>query len=131
MLSITDGGSFARALQMPLDVNLRDLLVRRGDQLGGDIVGRAHLVIVQPGDRSASAEEVLGFSPFRNPVDGSSFGEADFTPAWEWIEDHGFCFELAFTFDDSGFAHAIIVEKSPRAPRRLMKLCEAHASERV
>lgn len=131
MLSITDGGSLARALSSSLDDRLKHLLATRAADLGGTIEGQAHLVIAQPADPLSLVQTALGFSPLRNPIDGSHFGDPDFAPAWEWIEDHGFCLELVFILDDSGFAHVLLVEKAEGVHPELLALCRAYAAEHV
>ena len=129
MLSITDRGSLARALALPLERRLAALLVLRQQQLGGDIFGNARFVVVEPGDTSADLEGAVGFSVFQNPGDGSRLGDADFTPGWEWIEDHGFAYELVFILTDDGYAHVVIVEKGSGVDARLLDLCATYASE--
>ncbi len=78
MLTITGGGSHARALSLPLDPRLKQLLVERRGQLGGDIAGEARFVIVEPGDSLQALEAELSFSVFQNPGDGTRFGDPDF-----------------------------------------------------
>jgi hypothetical protein len=123
MLSIIDGGSLARALSSSIDDRLKQLLTTRSKQLGDNIESHARFIIAQPADPLPFVQEALGFSPLHNPIDGTRFGEPDFTPTWEWIEDHAFCFELVFIFDDSGFAHVLIVEAAGGADTELLALC--------
>lgn len=129
MLSIKDGVSLARALKLPIDDRIKRLLITRRDQLGGDITDHARLVVMQPRDSPDALERELGFSVFQNVGDGTRFREPDFTPGWEWIEDHGFCFELVFIFDDSGFAHVVLIEKALAVDAELLSLCAMYASE--
>lgn len=129
MLTINDGGSLLRALSMPLDDRLKGLLNRRSEELDGSIEDRARFIIVQPRDRPCWVEEGLGFSVFQNPADGSRFGEPDFTPGWEWMENHGSFYELVFILDDSGFAHVVIIEKAERTHPAFLRLCTTYASE--
>jgi hypothetical protein len=129
MLSITDGGSLARALSSYLNPHLKQLLKQRSDQLGGNIGEQALFVILQPGDAPEALEQQLSFSVFQNPFDGSRFGAPDFTPGWEWIEDHGFAFELVFIFDDSGFAHVVIIPNEDSMDADLLALCRTCAAE--
>jgi hypothetical protein len=125
MLSITDGGSLTRALTLPLDPRLQRLLLDRRAQLGGEIAGRAHFLLIQPGDTLASIIEATALPIASNPIDGSHYGDPYFTPAWEWIEDHGFCWEIVFLLDDSGFAHVLLIEQSEGMDPELSRLCEA------
>jgi hypothetical protein len=129
MLSIADGEALTRALTSPLDHDLRRLLTTRRDQLGGDIAGIALFVVMQPGDTSADLDQVLGFSVYQNFIDGSHFGEPDFTPLSEWVVDHGWGFETAYVFADSGFAHVLIVPKQKGIEPALIELCRTFASE--
>ena len=130
MLSVHDWASLSRALRTPIDLRLKRLLIERRDQLGidQDLSTIARFVIVQPGDSLAALERELGFSVFINSADGSQFGEPDFSPGWEWIADHGHCFEIVFIFDDSGFAHVVLVQNSPMQNRKLRALCLSFAS---
>lgn len=126
MLSITDGGSLSRALKLPLDLRLKRLLIDRRDQLGGDITDIARFVIVQPGDSLNALETELGFSVFQNPADGTRFGEPDFTPGWEWLADHGHCWETLFEFT-TDFSHVVIIQNTPMQNRLLRTLCLTYA----
>ena len=111
MLSISDGEALTRALSSTIDDRLKRLLQLRRDQLGGDITEQAHFAIVQPIDTATDLQQIIGFSVLENPADGTCVGEPDFYPGWEWIEDHGFAYELCFIMDDSGFAHVVIVPR--------------------
>jgi hypothetical protein len=131
MLTIRDGEALTRALRSDIDHRLKELLRRRATQLGGDIADQAHFAIVQPSDTPDDLERAIGFSVFRNPADGSRLGEPDFSPGWEWIEDHGFAFELCYIMDDSGFGHVAIVPKADGIAAELLNLCRTYAPERA
>jgi len=131
MLSITDGGSLARALKLPIDLQLKQLLIERRDQLGGDIVGIARFIVVQPGDSLVALETALGFSVLQNQTDGRRFGDPEFTPSLEWLADHDHCFEVVFIMTDDGFAHVVLVENSPGVDPHLLKLCQMYVTDPV
>jgi len=131
MLTITDGGSLTRVFRTSIDRRLKRLLIERREQLGGDIAGEARFVIVQPGDTIQALEAELTFSVFQNPADGTRFGDPDFTPGWEWIEDHGHCFELVFIFTDDGFTHVVLVEQSPGVDPDLLRPCRLYVTDPV
>jgi hypothetical protein len=128
MLSVIDGEALTCVLKSPIDDRLKELLRLRRDQLGGAITDQAHFAIVQPSDTAADLERTLGFSVFENPVDGSHFGDPDWSPGWEWIEDHGFAYELCFIMDDSGFGHVVIIPKQQGVDSELLNLCQQYAS---
>ena len=54
-------------------------------------------------------------------------GDADFTPTWEWADDHGSFYEVAVIFSDVGNFDAIIIPKTGM-PAVLLDLCASYAS---
>ncbi len=131
MLTVTDGGSLTRALTTSIDPSMKRLLIERRDQLGGDIVDLARFIVLQPGDSLGALEAALGFSVLQNQVDGRRVGDPEFSPSWEWLADHGHCFELVFIFDDSGFAHVVLIENSQGVDPELVKLCGLYVTAQV
>lgn len=129
MLSVRDEASLSCVLELPIDDRLKRLLKERRTQLGYDfdLTELAHFLIVEPNDKISTVEQALGFSIFINQVDGSCFGEADFSPSSEWIADHGFCFEAVFIFEDSGFGHVLLVQKLPAVDAKLIAFCSQYA----
>ena len=87
------------------DPLLRDLVSLRLSQLsnGEPYTPENHgeLLVVQPGDRVNEIERAVGFPILTNVIDGTRYGEADFTPASEVIEAHATAFDIVFaTHDD-------------------------------
>ena len=131
MLTIIDGGSLSRALGTPLDPRLKQLLIERRDQLGGRIEGEARFIVLQPGDGLDALETALGFSILENQTDGERFGDPEFSPSWEWLADHGHCFEMVFIMTDDGFAHVVLVENCQGVDPELLKLCGMYVTDKV
>lgn len=129
MLSIDSQAAMERALRSDIDHKIKALLRLRCRQLGGDITDQAHFAIVQWTDSAADLEQTIGFSIFRNAADGSGVGEPNFAPGWEWIQDHGFAYELCFIMDDSGFGHVVIIPKEQGIDTELITFCRRYASE--
>lgn len=115
-----------------LDPDLRRLLAVRARQLeddtepGVELGELAHFHVVQPGDDTAAVEAALGFPVDANLVDGARFGDPDFTPSWEWIEDHDGVWEAAFVLSDDGFGHVLFVPDRTGIDPRLLALCRDH-----
>ncbi len=86
---------------------------------------------MQPGDSMTALERELGFSVFANQVDGSEFCDPEFSPGWEWLADHGHCFEMVFVMTDDGFAHVALIENSQGVDPELLQLCTVYAIEQV
>lgn len=96
MLSLSDRAAVTAALTNPkLDPSLRALIGLRVWQMDDD---RARplseivlFIVVQPGDTSEVIHKAVGF-----PI---TWDQAD-QPGWEWMEDHGSWFELAYALTD-------------------------------
>lgn len=132
MLTITDGESLTRALGTSIDPQLKQLLTDRVQQLDvEDLSTAARFVIVQVADTTDDLDRALGLSVFQNAAAGTRLGNSDFTPGWEWIEDHGFAFELVFILTDDGFAHVVFVPRDPGIDGSLLNFCATYASEQA
>lgn len=127
MLVIRTAADMDRAVSLPLEPPLRSVLCQRTAELSeyGDLGDLAHFVIAQPADELHPIEEELGFSPLTNLVDGRRFGDPEFVPSWEWIQDHGGLFECVFVLSDDGFGHVLFVPDRPGVAPELLALCHA------
>jgi hypothetical protein len=130
MLTITDGASLERALKLSIDPRLKRLLMERRDQLGGNINDNARFIVVQSGDSISAFEKELSWSAFTTP-EGDRFGEPDYYPGWEWLADHGHCFEMVFIMTDDGFAHVVLIENTPGVDPELLNLCRMYVTDKV
>lgn len=129
---VSDERTLSRALTSSIDPRLKRLLRDRVRQLDvDDLSSVARFVIVQPGDTIADADRALGFSILQNLGDAARYGDLDFSPGWEWIEDHGHTYELVFIFTDDGFAHVVLVANAPGISTNLLNLCRAYAGEHI
>ncbi len=130
MLTIKDGGSLARALNLPIDPRLKQLLMECGDQLSGEIKDNARSLIIQPGDSIKALEPGLGWSFVTTP-EGHSFGGPDYYPGWAWLADHGYCFKMDFILTDYGFAHVALVPKQAGINPKVLQLFAEYVTETV
>ena len=130
MLSLTNAESMQLVVENYPDPALRSLLSLRMAHImphdGADIADVAHFLVFEPGNRLSQMEANLGFTPLQNIVDGSFYGEPDFTPSWEWCQDHGDWFELVFIFTDDGFAHVLFVPDDEGVDADLLAMCREH-----
>lgn len=122
MLTITDRGSLTRALSRSLEPELKQLLIDRRDQLGGDITELARFMVVRNGDSLESIENELGFPGLSDPE--GSFG-------CEWVADHGHSYEAVWILTDDGFAHVVIVPKQRGVDPDLLNLCQLYVTDPV
>jgi hypothetical protein len=123
MITIADGEALPRAL----DPYLRELITLRVSQLRRNYDGPLNEIVcfyvVEAGDSQEQVAEALGFSPLKNVVDGTEFGDPDFTPSFETISCYGDLFEIVYIFTDDGFAQVLLVPNDPSTEFDLHMFC--------
>lgn len=119
MISMTDDTCFAPALSQIQCPRLAALVRRRRSILGDELpfADMAHFVIVEPGDTIDDIESAIRW-PVRPDIETG-------IPAWEWVLDHGFCFETVFVLSDDGFAVVLFVQPMKGIDRELMGMLRA------
>lgn len=127
MLSLTDREVVTAALTDPtIDAELRALIGLRVWQVDTDrrrpLQDTLQIVVVQPGDPPDVIHEAVGF-----PV---CWDQAD-QPGWEWMNDHGAWFELAYVLNDDGFGLLVFVADHPDVDHTLRFNCLAVADRPV
>lgn len=108
MLNLTDRDAITAALTNPnLDPSLRALIGLRAWQLDVErdrpLSDTLQIVVIQPGDITTSIHDALGF-----PI---TWDQAE-QPGFEWFEDHGSWFELAYVLTDD-FGMLVFVADHP------------------
>jgi hypothetical protein len=111
------------------DQQLRRLLLLRMAQLAdGDVFDpdrHGELHVVEPGDVAEDVEYGVNFPILSNVVDGTRWGETDYSPCCDFIHEHPTSFELVFSVSDIGFA--LFVPRAPGVDSALLSLCAAFA----
>ena len=125
---ILHGPSLIHSIADPL---IRDLVSHRFSQiLSGesyDYDRHGYMIIVDPGDSIESLESETCCSIIHNTFDGAHFGDSDFTPCFEALEEHSHCFEMLFILNDEGFAIDIFIPKHSGIDPQLLALCTEYA----
>ena len=85
-------------------------------------------ILVEPGDTSDQIELDTGYSLLKSLFNGTVYGDPDFTPDFEYLEDHGSFCEAVFIFTDSGFAVVMIVPKEDGIDAGILELCAEFAT---
>lgn len=102
MQTIEDARSMTCALDAPIDPQLRQLLLRRRDQLladagaGYDLGDLVRFLIVEPADTIAEIEAAANYPLITEP-------------AFEWVADHGDWLEAVTVLSDDGFGIVLLV----------------------
>lgn len=108
MISLTDRDAVTAALTDPtLDAELRALIGLRVWQVDTDrrrpLKDVLQIVVVQPGDHPEVIHDAVGF-----PI---CWDQAE-QPGWEWFNDHGSYWELAYVLTDD-FGMLVFVPDHP------------------
>ena len=125
MRNLTDRDAVTAALRdTSLDPTLRALIGLRVWQVDTDrrrpLGEILQLVVVQPGDQAEAIHEAVGF-----PI---TWDQAD-QPGWEWFNDHGSWFELAYGLTDD-FGMLVFVADHPDTNDTLLFNCRGFANRK-
>lgn len=126
MIALRDAFSMRKAVDVlpaPLNRIIEQRITTLREYVESEVGELAHFIVFEPGDSLTQLEAELGFSPLTNRVDGSRFGDPDFTPSFEWVQDHGTWFELVFILSDDGFGKILFVPDDPSIDFDLHMLC--------
>lgn len=87
-----------------------------------------YFVIVTPGDTVAALEAAADWQILGGIFDDSRYGDPDFAPAFEVLEEHVACYEIAYVFSDCGACLIVIVPKEAGIDADLLHFCEEYAT---
>lgn len=131
MISIRSSADMARALALPLEPDLHELLSLRRDQLlehsDYDLGELAQFLVAEPADTVAAIEGVVGVPLATNLVDSSKYGDPSFTDNFEYVERHGAWFEAVTIVSDDGYGIVLLVPDRPDIDPALLGLVRDHA----
>lgn len=111
--------------------SLRSLLQQRLADLAMGVTydpnEHGYVVVAEPGDEVAALESALDCPILSDWFGDSQYGDADFAPACEWLDEHLLCFELGFVTSDNGTTTLLIVPKTSGIDAKLLEMCRAFA----
>ena len=115
---------------------LRDLLALRIAQLfGGDADWQGCLLVVEAGDTVLQLEQETGWPILHCLFDDLPFGDPDFTPCFEILEEHQHeqctIYEMVFISNDDGAATALFVPDQEDIDADLLAMCRSFATPAV
>ena len=84
-------------------------------------------VVAEPGDTLASLEVALGVPIFSSQFGDACFGEPGYAPCFEFLEEHAFCFEACWIYNDGGYGLLLFVPKVESMDAGLLDYCRAYA----
>jgi hypothetical protein len=86
-----------------------------------------YTIVVEPGDSVAALEEESSCPILRNLFDKTRFGDPDFAPSCEALEEHSGCYEMVFILNDDGFGITIFIPKTKGIDADLLAMCAIYA----
>ena len=113
------------------DPAIRDLVQQRfseicaGEPYDYDLHG--YMIVVEPSDSVEILEQEIGCPILHGLFDDSRYGEPDFTPCFEALEEHAYCYEMVFIFNDEGFGVDLFIPKQPGINGDLLAMCAEYA----
>lgn len=106
------------------DLPIRALLQLRFDQLEG-VIDDTEFFVVEAADTVDDIEAETGCPIVTNWFDAAVFGDDDFVPSFDFIEEHRHCFEVMFNTTDD--ATVVLLIPKERIDARLLALCNQFA----
>jgi hypothetical protein len=86
------------------------------------------VAVVEPGDSLTDIEQVIGFDVLSDPLLGTRFGDDDFEPTFEVLEEHETCFELVIVPGDGDFGIVIFIPKVSGVDPQLLDFCQTYSN---
>ena len=112
------------------DPDLLSLIEQRFDEIcdGEDFDPDLHgqFIVVDPGDSVEVLEKESGCPLLSSYVGNARYGDPDFKPVFEVLEEHETCYEIAFV-PGADYGVLIYVPKTDGIAPELLALCEAYA----
>lgn len=106
-------------------VQRRFVQVCNGEAYDPEIHGE--MIVVECGDTTIELEQVSGCRILHNFFDDVRFGEPEFSPSFEALEDHPGCYEMLFILNDDGFGVEFFIPKQPGIDPELLAMCAFYA----
>lgn len=86
-----------------------------------------YFLIVQPGDSLDALSAQIGFPIMANRWTGIRFGQPDFTPSFELVDEHAGYYEMVFIISDSGYGIEVFIPKTEGVEPELLAMCKRYA----
>jgi hypothetical protein len=87
-----------------------------------------YMIVVQPSDTVEALEEESSCPILHNRFDNARYGDPDFSPSFDILEDHDGCFEMLFITNDDGFGITLFIPKAEGIAADLLAMCKEFSS---
>ena len=106
-------------------LGIRALLQLRFDQLEG-VIDDTEFFVVEVGDTVDAIEAETGCLIVTSWFDSNVFGDDDFMPSFDFIEEHRHCYEMMFNTSDNATV-VLLIPKLERIDATLLALCRTYS----
>jgi len=84
-------------------------------------------IVLESGDTSELIETATGYAPLKSLFCDAHYGDPEYMPDFEYLEDRGEFFEAVYIVNDGGFAVVLIVPKQPGIDEAILAMCAEFA----
>lgn len=113
MLSLPTLDAMQAALAGPMDNTLYQIIADRvADAVACGCEHLTHIVVVEPGDGEGDFLREAAFSPFRNPLSDTRYGDPGFEPHWNFARRYENIYEWLICIGNGGFAFIVLCPDS-------------------
>lgn len=113
------------------DPDMRALVEQRFTEIQAgepyDYDTHGYSIVVEPGDTVEALENETGYPILGSLFDDSRFGDPEYAPSFEALEEHPSCFEIVFILSDDGFGFTVFVPKADGIDAVLLSMCARYA----
>lgn len=130
MISLFDTYSLERALSLPTDPKLRQLIGQHVTHLNAadpHVRETTYFLIVDAGSSIEEVTDELGWSPLID-LDGNAFGDEAYCPFHEDLADQGGWFVMMVTAGNDAM-FVVLIRDADGVPPELLSLCHSYARE--
>ena len=111
--------------------DLRALVEQRFEEIcdGEDYEADLHgqFIVVEAGDSVEVLEAESGCPILRSYIGNARFGDPEFKPVFECLDEHAFCYEMVFVPGDGDFGIVIFIPKQDGIDPDLLAMCAEYA----
>ena len=113
------------------DNDIRELVEQRfedicdGEEYEADLHG--FMIVVEPGDGVDVLEAESGCPILCSYIGTARYGDPEFKPVFECLEEHDTCYEMVFVPGDGDFGIVIFIPKQEGIDPDLLTLCAEYA----
>ena len=90
-----------------------------------------YMIVVEPGDSVAALEEETCCGILNDPYENTRYGNPDFAPSFDIMEEHHECYEMLFITNDDGFGITLFIPKAEGIDADLLAMCSEYATPAI